>query len=220
MGVDAYKNDAAFRGGDLLCKLAEQHKSLVSLTISDSLVTHDGMQSIAKGLNHSHSFLKELSLKFCFLHKEQLRQLMQAMTTNQSIVFLDLKHNAIDNAAGHYLSQMLLHNFTLHALNLQNNCLGDHFIDSLCPALRKNNVLSILKLGFNAIGTHGAKLLLDLLGADNDSIDDFGDIGNNPMGIGFGEQINTKVRKNMQMNGRQLEDSSSYKVTKPVDFMH
>ena len=56
---------------------------------------------------------------------------MEAMNTNQSIVYLDLNHNGIDNTGGHYIAEMLKNNFTLHGLNLENNSLGDDFIESL-----------------------------------------------------------------------------------------
>jgi Ran GTPase-activating protein (RanGAP) involved in mRNA processing and transport len=143
--------------------------------------------------------MTQLSLKFCFLHVEQIKALSQHLKVNKTLVYLDLKHNGLENESGQYISEMLAVNYHLHCVNLENNLLGDDFIIHLCQSLQKNNTLAILKLGYNSIGERGAKQIISLMGVGNDTIEDLGDIGNNPMGLGLAEQINQQLTKNNNM---------------------
>ena len=80
--MDAYrppkitdKHDVIYKGGDIFCKMAFQHKSLSyqnsykirSLHLIGSHLTDEGIELLKQTLISDKHHLIELNLKFCFL---------------------------------------------------------------------------------------------------------------------------------------------------------
>lgn len=88
-------------------------------------------------------------------------KIAQALKTNTSIKYLDLRGNSIRSDGAIALGQMLKVNSTLECLYLEWNCIGiwDTGIKSIAEALTMNESLTLLDLRNNKIGPHSAQAL-------------------------------------------------------------
>ncbi|KAM3128162.1 hypothetical protein pb186bvf_019709 [Paramecium bursaria] len=206
IACDAYKQgQAEYKGSDTICKFISSQRSLRNVQIQDSHI-HD-IKPITQTLSSNTSFLTELTLKFCYLSADHIKNLSLALQNNNSLVYLNIQQNAINDLSGQYIATMLTTNHYLYHIDLEHNQLGDHFIEALSHALKKNNVLNAIRLGWNVI--KNVQPLLQVIGPDNNTVKDLGTLEQNPITLLQVDQLQKRV---------QNKQSSNFSVLKPISF--
>ncbi|CAD8101547.1 unnamed protein product [Paramecium sonneborni] len=206
--LDAFKSGQSdYKGADVLIKLAINQKSLRSVIIQDSII--QDLQKFSQSLSSLQCHLTELTLKYCFLTSEHINVLAQGLSNNQSLIYLNLQHNGLNDLSGKYLANMISTNYYLYQIDLEHNQLGNDFIQLLSVALKRNNVLNSLKLGYNSISE--IKPLLNVIGPENTSIQDLGSIQQNPLLLAQVEQLQKRLKGSK-------ESTTNYQILKPINF--
>ncbi|CAK95066.1 unnamed protein product (macronuclear) [Paramecium tetraurelia] len=206
--LDAFKpGQQDYKGADVLIKLVINQKSLRSVIIQDSII--QDLQKLSQSLSSLQCHLTELTLKYCFLTSEHISVLAQGLANNQSLIYLNLQHNGLNDLSGKYLAQMIQTNYYLYSIDLEHNQLGNDFIQLISVALKRNNVLNSLKLGYNSISE--IKPLLNVIGPENTTLTDLGNIQQNPLLLAQVEQLQKRFKGSK-------DSTSNYVILKPINF--
>ncbi|CAD8185046.1 unnamed protein product [Paramecium octaurelia] len=206
--LDAFKSGQQdYKGADVLIKLVINQKSLRSVIIQDSII--QDLQKLSQSLSSLQCHLTELTLKYCFLTSEHISVLAQGLANNQSLIYLNLQHNGLNDLSGKYLAQMIQTNYYLYSIDLEHNQLGNDFIQLISVALKRNNVLNSLKLGYNSISE--IKPLLNVIGPENTTLTDLGNIQQNPLLLAQVEQLQKRFKGSK-------DSTSNYVILKPINF--
>ncbi|CAD8199853.1 unnamed protein product [Paramecium pentaurelia] len=206
--LDAFKSGQSdYKGADVLIKLVINQKSLRSVIIQDSII--QDLQKLSQSLSSLQCHLTELTLKYCFLTSEHINILAQGLANNQSLIYLNLQHNGLNDLSGKYIAQMIQTNYYLYQIDLEHNQLGNDFIQLISLALKRNNVLNSLKLGYNSISE--IKPLLNVIGPENTTLSDLGNIQQNPLLLAQVELLQKRFKGSK-------DSTSNYIILKPINF--
>jgi Leucine Rich repeat len=128
------------------CGFLNRNKNLTSLDLSDQNEKIKGGEILYETLKANNS------LSYLRLYRNQLndvdaRYLSEVLATNHSITTLDLTDNCIGNAGTKLLSEALKTNNTLRSLALAGNLIDELSAQYLSEALATNRTLTTLDIG-------------------------------------------------------------------------
>ncbi|KAM4642317.1 NACHT, LRR and PYD domains-containing protein 3-like isoform 2-T2 [Discoglossus pictus] len=142
--------------------------SLIKLDLGNNKLGDSGVKSLCDGLKHPNCTLQDLRLYICQLTSACCKDLCDVMTTNRSLIKLDLTYNPLGDNGVKILCDGLKHQdctlqeLRLHHCNLTSLCCAD-----LQDVITTNRSLIKLDLGYNNLGDSGAKLICDGLKHSN-----------------------------------------------------
>jgi Ran GTPase-activating protein (RanGAP) involved in mRNA processing and transport len=110
-----------------------------------------------------------LNLQQCPLTKDGLRTLAPSLTSNKSLVSLDLSSTKMGVSGMMWLSDALKSNNTLKNLNLYRNILDVDGARRLAALLKVNKSIESLDIGHNRIRKTGLKVITDSIVENKDS---------------------------------------------------
>eukprot|EP00798_Chlamydomonas_sp_ICE-L_P006722 gene6722-3393_t len=87
------------------------------------------------------------------------RSLAKSLETNETLTYLDLSNNGLDDDKVRMLASGLIENLSITHLNLSHNKIADRGMRALAKLLDSKSVISLLELQDNQIHTEGAKSL-------------------------------------------------------------
>mmetsp|Transcript_14515 Transcript_14515/g.31579 ORF Transcript_14515/g.31579 Transcript_14515/m.31579 type:complete len:396 (+) Transcript_14515:216-1403(+) len=87
------------------------------------------------------------------------RSLAKSLENNETLTYLDLSNNGLDDDKVRMLASGLVENLSVTHLNLAHNKIADRGMRALAKLLDSKSVISILELQDNQIHTEGAKSL-------------------------------------------------------------
>ena len=159
--------------GQALSHMLKTNKTLNILTLSSNSINGHGICYLSEGISSSSAISKlDLSANPIQDGEDGLFHLCQALTTNTSLVELNLSHNKLYKACGPALRHMLDTNKTLTALNLfWNPSISDYNVAGIADGLRSNHSLKCLNLRCCGIHDTEMKRLADCLMV-NDSLEE------------------------------------------------
>ena len=160
--------------GQALTQMLKTNKTLKSLQISPLVnINGNGVHYLSEGISSSSAISKlDLSENQIQDSEDGLSHLCQALTTNTSLVELNLSNCRLHDTCGPALCHMLETNKTLTALNLSwNPSIADHNVAGIAEGLRVNHSLKCLNLRWCGIHDTGMKRLADCLMV-NDSLEE------------------------------------------------
>ena len=159
--------------GQALSQMLKINKTLKSLEISPLVNTNGrGVRYLSEGISSSSTISKlDLSYNPVQFGEDGLSHLCQALTTNTSLVELNLSNCSLHKACGPSLCHMLETNKTLTSLNLfWNSRISDHNVAGTAEGLRSNHSLKCLILCSCGVSVTGMNSLTDCLML-NDSLE-------------------------------------------------
>ena len=159
--------------GQALSHILKTNKTLNSLEISPLVNTNGcGVRYLSEGISSSSAISKlYLSANPIQDGEDGLYHLCQALTTNTSLVELNLYDCRLHKACGPALCHMLETNKTLTSLKLSHSSISGHNVAGIAEGLRSNHSLKCLELRYSGIHDTGMKSLTDCLMV-NDSLEE------------------------------------------------
>lgn len=118
-------------------------------TVPSALTVHYNLQNV--GMEYDRS-LFGMKLADC-------RNLAKVLETNETLTYLDLSNNMLDDDKVRMLASGLVENLSVTHLNLAHNKVADRGVRALAKLLDQRSVMAILELQDNLIHTEGAKSL-------------------------------------------------------------
>ena len=161
--------------GQALSQMLKTNKTLKSLRVLPiAHIDGHGLRYFTEYINSSLHVIRKLDLSGNSIQdgEDGLSHLCQALTTNTSLVELNLSNCKLHKACGPALRHMLETNKTLTALNLSwNPRISDHNVAGIAEGLRSNHSLKSLNLRRCRIHDTGMNSLADCLMV-NDSLEE------------------------------------------------
>ncbi|KAL6761037.1 hypothetical protein V8C86DRAFT_993653 [Haematococcus lacustris] len=87
------------------------------------------------------------------------RNLAKALESNETLTYLDLSNNSLDDDKVRMLASGLVENLSITHLNLSHNKIADRGVRALAKLLDSRSVIALMELQDNLIHTEGAKSL-------------------------------------------------------------
>ena len=165
--------------GQALTHMLKTNKTLNIFGFSCNSINGRVLRYLSEGISSS-SAISKLDLSFNPIQdgEDGLSHLCQALTTNTSLVELNLSNCSLHKACGPALRHMLDTNKTLTALSLSwNGRVSDHDVADIAEGLGSNHSLKCLNLHWCGIHHTGMKSLTDCLMV-NDSLEQLNLFGN------------------------------------------
>ncbi|XP_063814097.1 NACHT, LRR and PYD domains-containing protein 3-like [Pseudophryne corroboree] len=149
---------------DYLRSIITTHRFLITLDLSRNNLRDSGVKVLC-GLGCQPSTLQELMLQDCNLTSSCCDDLCSVLTTNRSLMTLDLSDNHLQDAGVKLLCDGLRHPAcTLQELRLQMCGLTSSCCEDLHSVISKHQSLTTLDLTRNNLQDRGVKLLCEGLG--------------------------------------------------------
>ncbi|KAM9323799.1 NACHT, LRR and PYD domains-containing protein 3-like [Gastrophryne carolinensis] len=147
---------------EILGSVISTSKFLETLVLRGNDLQDTGINLLCEGLRSPSCSLRDLSLHSCGLTYLCCVDLAFVITTNRSLLKLDLRSNKLQDLGIEFLCEGLRHpGCTLREINLQ----ACHLTASCCPDLHSvitaNHSLSKLELSYNNLEDSGIKLLCE-----------------------------------------------------------
>lgn len=101
--------------------------------------------------------------------KEYIHSCHRILAYNQTLIYLNLNYNKIDDAGAKIIAKGLEANITLTNLDLSFNQIDETGGEAIAEALRTNRTLTNLRLWSNQIGDVGGRAILEALRANTKS---------------------------------------------------
>ncbi|KAM4706507.1 NACHT, LRR and PYD domains-containing protein 3-like [Discoglossus pictus] len=138
------------------------NRSLITLDLSDNKLGDSGVKQLCDGLRHPDCALKELRLDRCNLTLSCCVDLYNVITTNRSLITLDLSRNKLGDSGVKRLCDGLRHpDCALKELRLYRCYLTSSCCEDLQDVITTNRSLITLDLSGNQLGVSGVKRLCD-----------------------------------------------------------
>ncbi|XP_078059021.1 NACHT, LRR and PYD domains-containing protein 12-like [Mustelus asterias] len=155
------------RGNDLTDSCAEDlasalstNRSLIDLNLSGNKLGDSGVKLLSVALRNPDCKIQKLHLRGNALTDSCAEDLASALSTNRSLIDLDLGNNKLGDSGVKLLSVALRNpDCKIQKLHLNANALTDSCAEDLASALSTNRSLIDLNLGYNKLGDSGVKLL-------------------------------------------------------------
>ena len=131
--------------GQALRHMLKTNKTLIILTLSNNSINGCGVRYLSEGINSSSAISKlDLSHNPIQDGEDGLSHLCQALTTNTSLVELNLSECQLHKACGPALRNMLKTNKTLTVFKLSwNHYISDDNVAGIAEGLRSNHSLKL-----------------------------------------------------------------------------
>ncbi|XP_063814079.1 NACHT, LRR and PYD domains-containing protein 12-like [Pseudophryne corroboree] len=137
-------------------------RSLTRLVLSGNALEDYGIKLLCEGLRHTDCSLQQLTLWSCGLTSSCCDDLRSVITTNHSLIGLELSFNALGDSGIKILCEGLRHpDCTLQTLWLESCALTSSCCDDLCSVITTHHSLTGLELSENALGDTGIKILCE-----------------------------------------------------------
>ncbi|XP_072895122.1 NACHT, LRR and PYD domains-containing protein 3-like [Hemitrygon akajei] len=134
------------------------------IKLSGANIKDTGMKILSGVMKRQDCKLQSLKLDGNNLTHKSCEQLVEVLPTNQSITFLDLSDNNIQDKGVSLLCDALTkENCTLQILRVCNNKLTASCSEQLASMINTNKTLTELDISFNRIGEEGLKRLCEAL---------------------------------------------------------
>lgn len=187
----------------LFRSLAQCHQ-LRSLDLRSSLLGAAAARRLAHLVRGDR--LVTLSLADCFLG-DAAEPVLEAVASCRSLVYLNLRLNALTGHAAKVLALALDESVSLTEVDLASNELGDDFGEAFARrVLRHNEVLWKVDLARNALGPRTGKALREALRHWNSSLVDIGDTVEGFAGLGMDNRYHIQCM--LEANRGLLEASA------------
>ncbi|KAM4709331.1 NACHT, LRR and PYD domains-containing protein 3-like [Discoglossus pictus] len=154
------------------------NRSLIGLDLSRNKLGDSGVKRLCDGLRHPDCALKELGLVGCDLTSSCCEDLQDVITTNRSLIRLDLYDNKLGDSGVKRLCDGLRHpDCALKKLRLRRCDLTSSCCEDLQDVITTNRSLITLDLSYNKLGDSGVKLLCDGLRHPDCALQELGLVG-------------------------------------------
>ncbi|XP_078061497.1 NACHT, LRR and PYD domains-containing protein 3-like [Mustelus asterias] len=158
---------SSLRGNDLTDSCAEDlasalrtNRSLIDLNLGVNKLGDSGVKLLSVALRNPDCKIQELHLRGNDLTDSCAEDLASALSTNRSLIDLNLGDNKLGDSGVKLLSVALRNpECKIQKLHLRGNNLTDSCAEDLASALGTNRSLIDLNLGGNKLGDSGVKLL-------------------------------------------------------------
>ncbi|KAM4708080.1 NACHT, LRR and PYD domains-containing protein 3-like [Discoglossus pictus] len=138
------------------------NRSLIRLHMSRNKLEDSGVKRLCDGLRHPDCALRELRLDRCDLTSSCCEDLQVVITTNRSLITLDLSGNKLGDSGVKRLCDGLRHpDCALQELRLVGCDLTSFCCEDLRDVITTNRSLITLDLSYNKVGDSGVKRLCD-----------------------------------------------------------
>ncbi|XP_039741488.1 NACHT, LRR and PYD domains-containing protein 3 isoform X2 [Pteropus medius] len=145
-----------------LLSVLSTNQSLTELNLSDNTLGDAGMKVLCEMLQHPGCRIQRLRLRRCCLSHRCCFDVSSVLSSNQTLVELDLSHNGLADCGVRLLCVGLRHIFcNLRKLWLVNCCLTSACCAHLASVLSTSQSLTRLYLGENALGDSGVGILCE-----------------------------------------------------------
>ncbi|KAM4642098.1 NACHT, LRR and PYD domains-containing protein 3-like [Discoglossus pictus] len=145
-----------------LCSVFITNESLITLDLSKNILQDQGIKGLSEGLTHHKCTLQNLSLRCCNAFPACEEYLCSIITTNKSLIKLDLGINMLqDSGVKRMCYGLMHHNSTLQDLGLSSCFLTSACCEDLHSVIVKNKSLLKLDLSKNDLQDSGVKCLCD-----------------------------------------------------------
>ena len=196
-------NDAS---GDSSLRFINNHPSLTSVNLEDSLFKKKNWESLSKIIANRKKFkIENLSLKFCTIRLKSAQSLIFAFEKNITLKYLNLYNTGIDDDCGPEIIFAFAKNGILEELNLGANKLRKNFCKAFGAVLRVNYTLRKVNITKNHLITrdHYFFILEGLV--NNQSIISLGDLIDMKIGVKCRECTEKLLNLNKNIDWRDLE---------------
>lgn len=114
--------------------------------------------------------INALCFKHCYLGLTEIRVLALGIKISLTLLKIDLSSNAMSSVSGAIICDALKENISIIDVNLARNVLCDYFAECLANTLRLNDILWKFDISDNKITHIGAKMIIDAIEEENDTI--------------------------------------------------
>ncbi|XP_078061934.1 uncharacterized protein LOC144487736 [Mustelus asterias] len=166
-----------------LASALSTNRSLIDLDLGSNNLGDSGVKLLSVALRNPDCKIQELGLQGNNLTDSCAEDLASALSTNRSLIDLNLGYNKLGDSGVKLLSVALRNpDCKIQKLHLFHNALTDSCAKDLASVLSTNRSLIYLNLGYNKLGDSGVKLLsvalrnpeckIQELGLDNTALTD------------------------------------------------
>ena len=196
-------NDAS---GDSSIRFINNHPSLTSVNLEDSLFKKKNWESLSKIIANRKKFkIENLSLKFCTIRLKSAQSLIRAFERNITLKKLNLYNTGIDDDCGSQIIFAFSKNVTLEELNLGANKLRKNFCKAFGAVLRVNYTLREVNITKNHLITRDDYFFILEGLVNNQSITSLGDLIDMKIGVKCRECTEKLLNMNKNIEWRELE---------------
>ncbi|XP_078058256.1 NACHT, LRR and PYD domains-containing protein 3-like [Mustelus asterias] len=153
-------NDLTDSCAEDLASALSTKRSLIDLNLGENNLGDSGVKLLSVALRNPDCKIQKLNLSLNELTDSCAEDLASALSTNRSLIDLNLGYNKLGDSGVKLLSVALWNpECKIQKLHLQNNDLSDSCAEDLASALSTNRSLIDLNLSLNKLGDSGVKLL-------------------------------------------------------------
>ena len=167
------ENNLTTRGLMAMAATILSCKMLRVLDVSMNKFSEQGSEALAKALEH-HPMIQQVTMSNCSIEDKDGAYLIEALSQNSSITYIDLSRNQLgagaralhpQTSAAAKLAKMLEDDTParINTLNLSYNCLSSAHFQLMASSLRSNSTLQRLDLSWNTCANNGAMALAEAL---------------------------------------------------------
>ncbi|XP_078060886.1 NACHT, LRR and PYD domains-containing protein 3-like isoform X1 [Mustelus asterias] len=155
-----HENDLTDSCAKDLASALSTNRSLIDLNLGYNKLGDSGVKLLSVALRNPDCKIQKLHLNVNSLTDSCAEDLASALSTNRSLIDLNLSLNKLGDSGVKLLSAALRNpECKIQKLNLYGNDLSDSCAEDLASALSTNRSLIDLNLGDNKLGDSGVKLL-------------------------------------------------------------
>ncbi|XP_078059407.1 NACHT, LRR and PYD domains-containing protein 3-like [Mustelus asterias] len=158
--LDLFRNALTDSCAEDLASALSTNRSLIDLNLGDNKLGDSGVKLLSVALRNPDCKIQKLDLFRNALTDSCAEDLASALSTNRSLIDLNLGSNKLGDSGVKLLSVALRNpDCKIQKLDLYGNALTDSCAEDLASALSPNRSLIDLNLGYNKLGDSGVKLL-------------------------------------------------------------
>ena len=192
--------------GDSSLRFINNHSSLTSVNLEDSLYKKKNWDSLSKIISNTKKFkIEKLSLKFCTIRLEATLSLIKGFRKNTTLKYLNLYNTGINDVTGPQIIFSFLKNEVLEELDLGANKLSINFCKAFGAMLRVNFTLRKVNITKNHLITRDDYFYILEGLVNNQSIISLGDLIDMKIGVKCRECTEKLLNMNKNIEWRDLE---------------
>ena len=192
--------------GDSSLRFINNHSSLTSVNLEDSLYKKKNWESLSKIISNTKKFkIEKLSLKFCTIRLEATLSLIKGFRKNTTLKYLNLYNTGINDVTGPQIIFSFLKNEVLEELDLGANKLSINFCKAFGAMLRVNFTLRKVNITKNHLITRDDYFYILEGLVNNQSIISLGDLIDMKIGVKCRECTEKLLNMNKNIEWRDLE---------------
>lgn len=131
-----------------MAKALKYNRTVDSLCLKDNFLTIDAAYHLGEMLS-TNSTLVELNLEGCRIGSEGARRLFSGIIGNRHLSVLDLSRNELDEAGGEHFAEAIFRGADIKEIYLRKNNLGSKTAAALAVAFETHNKLIHIDLSWN-----------------------------------------------------------------------